>query len=235
MFEFTFTLSSEKKFQKLVEKYNGAKMHPYKINVMSFKSKTVLKKIKNSNCTDAMSSIQEMLYNPTVLTSLYEKWNPSLIFVTLNEIHVIKFYDEDNDSSTVLYNGNINKVLTTLVSVISLGTGFEFSGSFVEFDRDEDLLEFISLKQKEMYRNVLNFIWYKNENSKDGFTPSMQSIEESIGYLIKENLRYGVFVKHSENFKNESNWCVFGKIDNTSKFINYTSNINTVTLNELQM
>lgn len=217
--------TQEEKFKCLYNKYNGATMHPYKINIMTFKSSDVIKKIRNANSLESISQIQSLLYNENLLEKVYEKWNPTVIFVGLSEIHLIKMYEEDDDY-TLLYSGNIHKVLTTLVSTISLSTGFEFSGSFIELDRDEDLIEFIALKQKEIHRNVLNFLWKGDR----GFTPKMKTIQETVE-VDKENLKYGVFVKTGSQFyKNtDSWWCVLGS---NSKWIHYTSDINSITLDQ---
>lgn len=219
--------TQEEKFKCLYKKYNNATMHPYKINILTFKSSDVTKKIRNANSLESISQIQSLLYNENVLEKIYEKWNPTVIFIGLSEIHLIKMYEEDDDY-TLLYGGNIHKVLTTLVSTISLTTGFEFSGSFIELDRDEDLLEFVALKQKEIYRNVLNFLWDGNR----GFTPSMKTIQEAGKEVNRENLKYGVFIKTGSQFYktgDSTDWYILGS---TSKWIHYTSDISGITLDQ---
>lgn len=225
------------KFEQLYKKYNGAKMHPYKINVMTFKSKDILKKVKSANSLEVLTQIQELLYNENFLSKIHEKWNPTCVFVTLGEIHVVKKYEED-DHYTLLYNGNIHKVLTSLTSIVSLATGFEFSGSFIEFDNDSDILDFIEIKQRELYRNVLNFHWGNCIGRGTGFPPSMNEIEENLDVEIPNNLKYGIFVKRESQENDTSNetmnnWSIFGKKVTQKKYFNYTVNVKSVNLYEL--
>lgn len=207
-------------FKRLYEKYNGTTMHPYKINVMTFKTKSQLKKC--TSCEE-LSKMQNRFLNQTSLSELYNTWNPTFILVTLNEIHVIKYYEED-DHYTLLYNGNIHKVLTTLTSIISIGSGMQWSGSFIEFDRDEDVLDFIQWKQHELYRNVLNFIW--NREVEVGFTTSMSVIEKYVEdhhIDIPSTLKHGLFIKQFKDMDTNKNWCVLGKIESADKWVYYTT------------
>jgi hypothetical protein len=231
MFFFT---DSKTKFQQLYKKFNGAKMHPYKINLMTFKSKDILKKIKYANSLEVLTQLQELLYNENFLSKVHEKWNPTCVFVTLGEIHLLKKYEEDDDY-TLLYNGNIHKVLTSLTSIVSLSTGFEFSGSFIEFDNDSDIVDFIEIKQRELYRNVLNFYWANKDTGNEiGFPPPMKDIEDNLDLKIPDNLKYGVFVKRNRDYVEtfgicrpddkgtDSNWSVFGKVVTQTKYTTFT-------------
>jgi hypothetical protein len=223
-----FFQTTEEKFKCLYNKYNSATMHPYKINIMSFKSPDVTKKIRNANSLESISQIQSLLCNENLLEKVYEKWNPSVVFISLSEIYLIKMYEEDDDY-TLLYGGNIHKVLTTLSSTISLATGFEFSGSFIELDRDEDLLEFVALKQKEIYRNSLNFLW----DGDRGFTPSIKTLQETGKEVNVENLKYGVFIKTGTQFyKSGTDVCILGPSDSNGKWIHYTFDTCGITLDQ---
>lgn len=218
-------------FKNLEKNYNDKRFHPYKVNALVFRSQECLDELKKISSIDEISAIQSKLHNDNVLNYLYNRWNPTFVFISLHEIYVFKFY-EDDDNYTLPYNGNINKILTTLSSGLSLATNLEFSGSYVEFEEDNDIYEYILIKQKECYRNYLNMIWSKFGPSNNGKYPSMNQIEEYIQNTphlnnTDDQNKYGIFIKHSStknvHVKGSDDWTVMNYKDIKNQFVYFTS------------
>lgn len=187
-------------FKNLEKNFNQQTFHPYKINALIFRSQECLNELKNVKSVDEISNIVSKLTNDNVLNYLYNRWNPSFIYVSTHEIYVFKFYEED-DNYTLPYNGNINKILTTLTSGVSLATNLEFSASFVEFDNDSDIYEYIASKQKDHRRNYLNLCWSRfGPVSERGTYPPLDQIESYFNKLELDlkNLK-GSFIKHASS------------------------------------
>lgn len=187
-------------FKNLEKKYNERAFHPYKINVLIFRSQECLNELKGVKSVEEINKIISKLTNDNVLNYLYNRWNPSFIYVSMHEIYVFKFYEED-DHYSIPYNGNINKILTTLSSGISLATNLEFSASFIEFDNDSDIYDYIASKRKDHRRNYLNLCWSRlGPISKPGNFPTLDQIES---YFHKLDLNLGnlngYFIKHASS------------------------------------
>jgi hypothetical protein len=151
----------------------------------------------------------------------------------MHEIYVVKFYEEDDDY-TVLYNGNVNKVLTTLTSGLSIALNLELSASFVEFDDDRDIYDFLTIKKKECYKNLMNIIWMKflgpySEPSAHtiGMYPSLSEIEEILNdhadlkMSLRENFKNGMCIKHltKKIHKIPKDWSMMMTNDAKNKFV----------------
>jgi hypothetical protein len=214
-------------FKNLEKKCNANRFHPYKINGLIFRSQECLDELKKIVSIEDIQTIQSKLHNDNMLNYLYNRWNPTFIYVTLHEIYVFKFYEED-DHYTLPYNGNINKNITTLSSGLSLATNLEFSASYIEFDDDSDIYEYVLLKQKECYRNYLNIVWSRllKPNNLNGVYPSMTYIEEYIknGDLKEsDNHKNGIFIKHVSSKNLSKDWTIMNSRDIKNKFVYFTS------------
>ena len=214
-------------FKSLEKRCNDRRFHPYKVNALTFRSQECLDELKKVTSMEDIETIQSKLHNDNMLNYLYNRWNPTFIYVSLHEIYVFKFY-EDDDNYTLPYNGNINKVLTTLSSGLSLATNLEFSGSYVEFENDSDIYEYILSKQKDCYRNYLNTVWSRlGTGYSNGMYPSMGQIEEYIQnnpHLNESNNhKNGIFIKHVSSKNLSKDWTIMNSRDIKNKFVYFTS------------
>lgn len=214
-------------FKNLEKRCNGKSLHPYKVNVITFRSQECLDALKKINKMEDVGNIQEKLCHDNILNVLYNRWNPTFLYITLYEVHVVKFYEE-NDNYTLLYNGNINKILTSLSSAMSLASNLEFSASYVEFDNDNDVYPYICSKQKECYRNALNIFWSKIylKGEFNGIFPEMNQIEKMVNDEdhFLNNYKYGIFIKQgTRNLSKE--WSVMSPkvLENKNKFVYFTT------------
>jgi hypothetical protein len=159
-------------------KNDNKQCHGFKPFVITIKSKTLSRYINDATHADfnekikLLNAIQDILFETSKM--LYEKYNPNLIYTFQNEINVVFFY---NDNGTFIYDGNINKILTSIVSVVSVEVykrlslinvefDLDFQGQFIEFDIDYEVLNYLVWRQMDCKRNTITLLYrcYDNKN-----------------------------------------------------------------------
>lgn len=197
---------------------HNSECHYYKPHIISLKSKKLLFFINHLTTLEEKLEIlkehNQMLID--VCSKLYERFDPHMIYTFNNEIHMVFYY---NDEGNVLYYGDVNKLITSIVSYASIymekklsekgvNIDFIFNGEFVEFDKDYETLNYIiwrqldckrnntvllyrCLKQSEILDNKLVLDKIKNEEMREELE-NYTSIDESIfnGNIIKRQLYY---------------------------------------------
>lgn len=219
--EFTHSEQSENclrhRMKHYLSRYNSY-CHYYKPHIISLKSKKLLFFINHLTTLDEKLDIlkehNDMLI--AVCKKLYERFDPHMIYTFNNEIHLVFYY---NDMGDVLYYGNVNKLMTSIVSFASIymekvlsqkgiDIDFLFDGEFVEFDRDYETLNYIIWRQLDCKRNntVLLYKCIKKDEILDNKLAiekikieemqkefeNYNKIDESIftGNIIKRQLYY---------------------------------------------
>uniref|UniRef100_A0A6C0H6P9 tRNAHis guanylyltransferase catalytic domain-containing protein n=1 Tax=viral metagenome TaxID=1070528 RepID=A0A6C0H6P9_9ZZZZ len=161
--------SLQTRMSRRVKEYNGNKCHPYKPHVVSLKSSDLLKYI-NFVCPIGEKIDKLKVYNEIlvrVAKSLYQRFDPSVIYCFNNEFHLVFFY---NDAGSFLFDGNIMKTVTSVVShatssfikeflVESLNIDVHFTGTFVEFDKDYEALNYLIWRQLDCNRNNMTLMY----------------------------------------------------------------------------
>ena len=150
-------------------RYNDIKCHSYKPHVITIKSKRLLRYLNHiSNFDDKLKQLETMndILNK-VCKSIYLKYDPHLIYSFSNEINIVFFY---NDNGDYMYNGNVNQILTNLVSYTTIqmtkllqnqniNSDFVFSGKFIEFDKDYETLNYLIWRQFNCRRNTITLLY----------------------------------------------------------------------------
>lgn len=200
-----------------LSRYNSY-CHYYKPHIISLKSKKLLFFINHLTTLDEKLDIfkehNDMLI--AVCKKLYERFDPHMIYTFNNEIHLVFYY---NDMGDVLYYGNVNKLITSIVSYASIymekifsqkgiDIDFLFDGEFVEFDEDYETLNYLVWRQLDCKRNntVLLYRCIKKDQILDNKLAidkikieemqqefeNYNKIDESIftGNIIKRQLFY---------------------------------------------
>lgn len=161
--------SLQTRMSKLIKRYNGKKCHPYKAHIVSLKSKELLKYI-NFVCPIDEKVERLRVYNEILLCaakSLYQRFDPEVIYCFNNEIHLVFFY---NDAGSFVYDGDIMKTITSIVSHVtssfvkellakSLKIDVHFTGTFIEFDQDYEALNYIIWRQLDCTRNNVTLMY----------------------------------------------------------------------------
>lgn len=163
--------SLENRMRSIVFGYNqnDKRCHNYKPHIVSMKSRSLLDYINRITSVDEkfelLQMIDDILVN--VCKELYIKFDPSMIYSFGNEINLVFYY---NDKGEFLYGGNVNKILSTIISYTSIKIAREFAkrniyeefifdGHFVEFDQDFETLNYLIWRQFDCKRNTLSLLY----------------------------------------------------------------------------
>jgi hypothetical protein len=162
-------MSLKTRMKKNIDKLNSAKCHYYKPHIVSIKSYQILdflNKVTTFNeKVKILELFQQILYES--IKPLYKNCSPNMVYTFLDEIHLVFFY---NEYGNYIYDGNINKILTTMTSSISVNfckqlqlhgidLDFIFSGQIVEFDKDYETLNYLIWRQNDCKRNTLTLLY----------------------------------------------------------------------------
>ena len=211
--------SLEKRMKKIIEKDNGKIRHYYKPYIVSLKSKTLLTYINNvkndkaddkendflKDKIDLLQNINEILIN--VSKNLYNKFDPTMIYTFHNEINLVFFYNENGES---IYDGNINKTLTSIVSYASIliskelnkkniSIDFVFDGHFVEFDIDYEILNFLVWRQFQCKRNTITLLYKCLKNKNDINNLTLDDMKYSLPIVSQEFFTGNIIKKRKCN------------------------------------
>ena len=210
--------SLQTRMSKRVKRYNGNKCHPYKAHIVSLKSKELLKYI-NFICPISEKVEKLQMYNDILLCvakSLYQRFDPSVIYCFNNEIHLVFFY---NDAGSFLFDGDIMKTVTNIVShvtssfikellVNSLNIDVHFTGTFVEFDKDYEALNYIIWRQLDCTRNNTTLMYkcvnqsnIDQESTNNVTLDEMKTVIEKMFGKVPDFIHNGNVVKKALVYK----------------------------------
>lgn len=193
-------ISLPERMSGYVAKYNSFRCHSYKGHIVSLKSKPVLNLFtKNQTSIETLDMLHSNMTR--VCQSLFEIYNPRLIYTFNDEIHFVFMYNDDN--SGYLFGGNVHKLLTHisgtasyLMTKFNLTTGAnpEVTAKFVQFNEDYDSLNFIAWRQSHCFsraEQVAPFLnvdtiptWFKYGTflKKKMFVKYDLDTERNVGY-----------------------------------------------------
>lgn len=163
------TTSLDGRMRNLITKNNG-KFHGFKPFVVTVKSKELSKYINDitefNQKVELLKNIQSVLFEIGQL--IYTRFEPRLVYTFQNEVNIVFFY---NDDGVFMYNGNINKMITSIVSLVSIefykrvgcqlvfDYDFNFTGQYVEFDIDYEILNYLVWRQLDCKRNTITLLY----------------------------------------------------------------------------
>jgi len=195
------------RMRNLIKKYNDTKCHGFKPFIITLKSKNLMTYINRlndyNNKIKELENLQDLLFK--VSKKLYIKYDPNLIYTFQNEINMVFYYNKKGD---YIYDGNINKMLTSMSSYISteltklfllenIKVDLYFSAQFIEFDIDYEILNYLVWRQMDCRRNTITLL-YKCM-FKDDFLDGTKTVENmSIDKMTESfNITPNGFFKES--------------------------------------
>lgn len=221
--------SLDTRMRKNIKQYNSTTYHGFKPFIISLKSKQLLNYISHlTNLDDKIKRlevIQDVLFD--VGKKVYQKYDPHLVYTFQNEVNVVFYY---NESGIYLFNGNVMKTVTSLASFISVEVSkslykrgvdidLHFTGQFVEFDVDYELLNYLIWRQMDCRRNTITLLYkclnmasildgecsiesIKIDEMITSLNVSIDNVEDSLYHLLTGNvIKKRVF--YSEKNKRE--------------------------------
>jgi hypothetical protein len=216
----------EKRMKEIIKKDNGKTCHPYKPHIVSLKSRTLLNlinKVKNETSTKYKSVIEdkidliEMINKILIEVSkkLYLRCDPTVIYTFHNEINIVFFYKENGEC---IYDGNMNKILTSIVSYASIVfskeleknnlsqyiNDFIFDGHLIEFDKDYETLNFLIWRQFVCKRNTISLLYKclhdKKDNDIEGTFTDAVDRRQGTNNMSIDDMKYRLPIISSELF-----------------------------------
>lgn len=157
------------RMRKNIKKYNSTTYHGFKPFIISLKSKQLLNYISGLSIFDKkvkeLDIIQDALFY--VGKKIYKRYDPNLIYTFQNELNIVFYY---NDSGIYMFNGNVMKTVTSLASFVSVEVSkllykrgididLHFTGQFVEFDIDYEVLNYLVWRQMDCRRNNITLLY----------------------------------------------------------------------------
>lgn len=194
--------SLETRMKEIIKKDNGKTCHYYKPHIVSLKSRTLLNlinKVNNENIEDKVDFIE--IINTILIDvskKIYLKFDPTIIYTFHNEINIVFFYRENGE---FIYDGNMNKILTSIVSYASImfskelektvidniyKDDFIFDGHLIEFDKDYETLNFLIWRQFVCKRNTITLLYKCLHNKNDTNNISICDMKSSLPVISPE-------------------------------------------------
>ena len=196
MFKFFKGVSINTRMENILKFYNDRKFEDYKPYILSFKSREILEYFNQpliciSNKINDLREYNDMLLN--VAKKCYDRFNPLFMYAFNDEIHFVYFNVSDYND---LYNGNVNKTLTSMSSFIARlftkefmnkGLDFDFTikGKYAEFKDDYEALNYIIWRQLDCKRNnaITLMKYFDNNFNKQ----KLEDIIQNLFHQLNDN------------------------------------------------
>lgn len=203
---------------------NNKKCHPFKPFIVTLKSRQILSYFNYLTKIDEKLKFIEKFDEIMIKVSkkLYTQYDPHMVYTFHDEIHLVFFY---NENGNYLYSGDINKIITTLVSYTSIemtkiltkrsiDLDFVYKGQFIEFDNDYEILNYIIWRQFDCKRNIITLLYkcinlesFLNNKDKNNCL-NLNTMEKDVSDVLKEKLEVyctGNILKKSLIYTNTKN------------------------------
>lgn len=203
--------SLDTRMRNLLKKYNSSKCHGFKPFVITIKSKELLSYINYTTLlnekVNELETISDIMFK--VSKGIYGRFDPHVIYSFENELNVVFYY---NDDGIYTFDGNIHKTITSLCSFTSVDVttclrskGIDldvcFTGEFVEFDRDYEVLNYLVWRQMDCKRNTVTLL-YKCLDVESSTNVERVRVDDMLSIISKqieigsiENLLLGSTIK----------------------------------------
>jgi hypothetical protein len=186
--------------QNLLYKCNGHEFGSYQPYIVSLKSKEILEYI-NASSQSINEKIQNWREYNKVLVNIskecYNRFNPKMMYTFNDEIHMVFYNTSDYPD---LYNGNVNKTLTSMSSFATRlftkefsknGLDFEFTihAKYAEFRQEYECLNYLVWRQLDCKRN--NIITLFHYIQDDVTYLSLEEVTQRLFHYLNDiNLTY---------------------------------------------
>lgn len=161
--------SLHNRMKRLSLKWNGFHVHPFKPTIITLNSHDLLKFINILTSYDEKLKFFEQwntVYKK-VCESLYNKFNPTMIYYFNDEINIVFYH---NDHGELWANGNLHKMIANISSytsrclsqeLIKIGVNLDFCFNcrVVQFDDSYETLNWLIWRQSDCYRNILTLLY----------------------------------------------------------------------------
>jgi hypothetical protein len=194
--------------QERMNNKNDIRCNPRNICIVSLKSKRLLKFINNVGIyEDKIHDLNDLNSKLVkVCKTLFEYFNPNVIYFFNNEIHLC--FGKCNDNETYLFGGDTLKIVTTIASFATKTMieedvqGCVFEATIRNFEQDFEALNFLIWRQLDCRRNNYTLL-YKCKNL-DNYLNNKLNVQEK---MLKE-----IVQDFDAEFENVHKQLIFGNI-----------------------
>lgn len=179
--------------------------------VVSLHSKKILEAI---NFVESVDKKMESLYwyrsiFVDVCRKLYNRFDPSMIYIMNNEIHMV-FY-RSLETPDPLYMGNIHTLLSTITSFATreldryLGQSLDFTfvARYIEFPKEYEVLNYLVYRQLDCRRNNTTLLYkclFKDAHYEGTLDINGLSVEDMTQILAEKGVESGKFTDLEATF-----------------------------------
>lgn len=229
--------SLKTRMQNSLDKYNGKKFDDYKPYIISLKSKEILEYLnfpkENINMQlDTWRQYNSLLQE--VVRSSYNRFNPTMMYAFNDEIHFVFYNITDY---TDVYNGNVNRLMTTITSFVSrvftkefmkndIDFEFTFHAKYIQFNLEYETLNYLVWRQLDCKRNnTITLFKYFNNNTT---YMTLEDVTQNLCHNLKDNninytdlydIIYGFVVKKELIYVEKGDDIIARKVFNVSNLI----------------
>jgi hypothetical protein len=194
--------SLKTRMQSALSDYNSDTFTQYKPYVVSLKSKEILEYLNFQKESFDIKLDELNEYNRILISvtkECYNRFNPLMIYTFNDEIHMV-FYNVSDYPD--LYNGNVNKTITTMASFATraftkefmknhIDFDFTIGAKYIEFSTEYEILNYLIWRQFDCKRNNIITL-YKY------FSSDVKYIQlDDVTQLLFHNLK-DINISHSQ-------------------------------------
>ncbi len=196
-----FNETLNERMKRKLDEYNSETMDEYRHIVVYLSSDEILKKL---NTNDLESIITVNMIIKDVGDALKSKYGFDEVMCFNNEISLIyNFEKQKMEDKVLVFNGNINKILTKLASEASCiftkmingalkdKNNYMFKGRHVEFSEAEDIENWKNWRRSDCERNIISYLYRMVITKNNASVKKEEMIEElnKYGILDQEEIK----------------------------------------------
>jgi hypothetical protein len=196
----------DERMNEMIHKMNGKQFHPYKVHIVTLRSKQILRYLNKTMSIDEKQQQIDNYYAKMmpVISKCSNEFDPTFVYICNDELHFVFYY---NDEGEFRYNGNIHKTMSSITSYVSIQVAkvfpeidyFYYKTKVIEFDKDYESLNYLVWRQTNSTNNNFQIFYkclYPNNDMTNLNTSEIhfELMKTKIDLLSFTNL-YGVAVK----------------------------------------
>lgn len=229
--------SLKTRMQNSLEEYNSRKFEDYKPYIISLKSKELLEYLnfQELNIKEHLDKWRQYnLILQDIVKQSYNRFSPIMMYAFNDELHFV-FYNVSD--YTDVYNGNVNKSLTTITSYVTrlftkefmkndIDLEFNFHAKYIEFDVEYETLNYLVWRQLDCKRNntITLFRYFNTDTTHMTLEDVTQNLchhlnDNNLNYTDLKDIINGFVIKKELIYVEKGDDIVTRKVFNVSNMV----------------
>lgn len=176
-------------------------------NVKDYQTYVVKIKLNNAFKDNILLTSENLA---TAANYLLIRYNPRFVYAHINEVFL--FFSNDYNYTTSLYGGNVQKIVSNLVSDVTRyyckltnNNTHTFTGSVITIDdEDYEYLNYLVWRQKMNFNNFISYYYSRDEINKDSYEVNLDTKVKKVAEknnIITNFYLYGTVIKMKEVYR----------------------------------